>query len=139
MSHYDTKWLLGDLSFVMHSGRERAADQLGQLSSPMRQLYYLAGLNISSPVSDGLTYVYDPEEWKVIAGLLNAIESDYAEQLMAETGTDRGEWEKVRNVAVPSFLSYFNEGPLNYEEQILKRYRNQYLDPTSYWYFCRSF
>lgn len=132
MSHYDTKWLLGDLSFVMHSGRERAADQLGQLSSPMRQLYYLAGLNISSPVSDGLTYGYDPEEWKVIAGLLNAIESDYAEQLMAETGTDKGEWEKVRNVAVPSFLSYFNEGPLNFEEQILNWVIDLYTNFDTY-------
>lgn len=119
MSKYDSKWLLGDLSFVMHSGRERAVDQLGELSSPMRQLYYLAGLNISSPVKDRLKYTYDPEEWKEIVELLNGIENDYAEQLLAENEGDRGEWERVRNVAIPSFLSYFNEGPLNFEEQIL--------------------
>ncbi len=27
---YDTQWLLGDLSSLMHAGRERAKDQLGQ-------------------------------------------------------------------------------------------------------------
>lgn len=45
---YETQWLLGDLSFLMRTGKDRANDQLGTLSSPLRQLYYIAGLNISS-------------------------------------------------------------------------------------------
>lgn len=118
MAGYDSKWLLGDLSFVMHSGRERAADQLATLSSPMRQLYYLAGLNVSSAAT-GTKHIFDPEEWSEIVGLLNGIEADYADQLLADDGGDKAEWRKVRDVAVPSFLSYFNEGPLNFEEQII--------------------
>ncbi|AXT19253.1 hypothetical protein D7030_13475 [Flavobacteriaceae bacterium AU392] len=62
VSTYDTKWFLGDLSFVIHSGRERAFDQLGQLSSPMRQLHYLAGLNVSTNKENGVDYVYNQEK-----------------------------------------------------------------------------
>jgi hypothetical protein len=120
ISSYDAQWLLGDLSFLMHSGRERAHDQLGQLSSPMRQLYYLVGLNVSTNKNNGHDYVYNSAKWAEIVRLLNEIEIEYLEQLLEyDENDDAAEWKKVRDVAVPSFLSYFNVGPLNFEEQII--------------------
>lgn len=63
---YNSDWLLGDLSSLIHAGRERADDQLGKLSSPMRQLYYLAGLNVSSDPSNGLDVMFSHEKWNSI-------------------------------------------------------------------------
>jgi hypothetical protein len=41
------------------------------------------------------------------------------------------EWKKIRQVAMPSFLSYFNQGPLNYEEQIINWVRELYSQMDS--------
>lgn len=120
VSTYDAKWFLGDLSFVIHSGRERAFDQLGHLSSPMRQLHYLAGLNVSTNKENGVDYVFNQEKWNEIVVLLNEIEAEYQKLLIEKNETiDFEEWKKVRDVAIPSFLSYFNVGHLNFEEQII--------------------
>lgn len=120
VSSYDAKWFLGDMASLIHSGRERAFDELGQLSSPMRQLYYLAGLNISTNSDNGTDFVYNPEKWKEIVTLLNEIEIEYQKVLIEfNEEDDFDEWKKVREVAIPSFLTYFNVGHLNFEEQII--------------------
>lgn len=120
ISTYDAQWLLGDLSSLIHSGKERARDQLENLSSPMRQLYYLAGLCISTDRENGRDHHYNREKWNEVVKLLNEIEDEYMDSLMQyDENADAEQWRKVRDVAVPSFLSYFNQGPLNYEEQIL--------------------
>lgn len=120
MATFDTRWVLGDLSFIMHAGRERAADQLGELSSPQRQLYYLAGLNVSSAAADDLDIMYDPEKWAKIVRLLNEIENEYQRFFFPENPEDvQDDWVKAVKVAMPSFLGYFNQGPLNYEEQVI--------------------
>lgn len=117
---YNTDWLLGDLSRLIHAGRERAKDQLGQLSSPLRQLYYLAGLNLSSEPVAHEDIMYTREKWDKIVILLNEIEAEY-EKLFFPNNPEEvtAEWKRVRKVAMPSFLSYFNQGPLNYEEQVI--------------------
>ena len=117
---YDTRWLLGDLASIMHAGKARAKDQLGELSSPQRQLYYLAGLNITSDPKGAHDIRYEPEKWAEIVKLLNEIEHEYQKLFFpskAEEITD--EWKRIRRVAMPSFLGYFNQGPLNYEEQVI--------------------
>jgi len=117
---YNSDWLLGDLSSLIHAGRERANDQLGKLSSPLRQLYYLAGLNISSDPSNENDIRYTPEKWEQIVVLLNEIETEYDKLFFPAKPEDlTEEWKHVRQVAMPSFLSYFNQGPLNYEEQVI--------------------
>lgn len=122
---YNSDWLLGDLYSLIHAGRERAGDQLGSLSSPLRQLYYLAGLNISSDPSNGLDIIYDPEKWNQIVKLLNDIEEEYARLFFPTKPEDvTDEWKRVRMVAMPSFLSYFNQGTLNYEEQVINWIRD---------------
>lgn len=121
VSIYESKWFLGDLSDVIHSGKQRANDMLGNLSSPMRQLYYLAGLNISTNKEKGIEFWYDPAKWNEIVKLLNEIEQEYQKMMFEfnEETDDFSKWKKIREVAVPSFLTYFNQGPLNYEEQVL--------------------
>lgn len=130
---YDTQWLLGDLSSLMHAGKERAKDQLGQLTSPMRQLYYVAGLNLTSDPQNGTDFRYTPEKWNEIVTLLNDIEIEYDKLFFPNTKEEiTEEWKRVREVAMPSFLSYFNQGPLNYEEQVINWIRDLFssLDIT---------
>jgi hypothetical protein len=117
---YDTQWLLGDLSFLIRTGKDRANDQLGTLSSPLRQLYYIAGLNISSDATNGIDIRYTPEKWNQIVVLLNEIENEYQKLFFPNNPEEvTEEWKRVWQVVMPSFFSYFNQGPLNYEEQVL--------------------
>lgn len=128
ISTFDTRWFLGDLSSLMHSiTANRAQDQLGKLSSPQRQLYYLAGLLMTSPSDEASDYIYKKEKWDDIVELLNDIEKEYDELFFPKEGeiVDT-EWKHIRQVAVPTFLSYFNTGPLNYEEQKINWIRELY-------------
>tara|TARA_R110002051_G_scaffold4197_3_gene22483 strand:+ start:38 stop:1744 length:1707 start_codon:yes stop_codon:yes gene_type:complete len=119
VSTYETEWFLGDLSgLMMNIASGRAQDQLGKLSSPMRQLYFLGGLLITSEGSNGKDIQYSPEKWNEIIRLLNEIENEYSKLFFPNKNEKIDEeWKKIRKVAMPSFLSYFNQGPLNYEEQ----------------------
>lgn len=118
---YDTRWLLGDLSSLMRfAGGQQAQDQLGELSSPLRQFYFLAGLLVSSDPTSGTDLRYTPEKWQQMVRLLNEIEQQY-DQLYQPKDEEAitEQWMKIRQVAMPSFMAYFNQGPLNYEEQEL--------------------
>ncbi|MBK1439965.1 NERD domain-containing protein [Parapedobacter sp. ISTM3] len=127
ISTYDTGWLLGDLSGLMHAGgNHTAADQLGKLSSPQRQLYYLAGLLMTSDPRNGTDNMYDPDKWDEIVNLLNKIEQAYAAMFFPKDEVVDDHWQKVRKVAMPSFLDYFNQGPLNFEEQIINWVKDLY-------------
>ncbi len=119
VSVYDTQWFLGDLSGLMKNiANDRASDQLGKLSSPLRQLFYLGGLLVSSEPSNGVKIQYSPDEWNTIIVLLNEIELEYDKIFFPKEGEEISEeWKRARQVAMPSFLSYFNQGPLNFEEQ----------------------
>lgn len=123
---YDTQWFLGDLSGLMDNiPTGRANDRLGQLSSPMRQLYFLGGLLVSSDSTNGIDIQFSPEKWKIIVKLLNEIEAEYYQIFFPKENEEIDEeWKKVREVAMPSFLSYFNQGPLNYEEQTINWIRD---------------
>jgi len=117
---YNSDWLLGFLFSLIHAGRESATEQLKNLSSPLRQLYYIAGLNISSDPSQSKYMSYDPKKWNQIVSLLNEIEFEYHQFFFQNIpGKDTKELNRIKHVCIQSFLSYFNQGPLNYEEQIL--------------------
>ncbi len=54
---YDTQWFLGELSNLLKAiANGRANDQLGMLSSPMRQLYFLGGLMMSTDPQMGMSF-----------------------------------------------------------------------------------
>lgn len=121
LSVYDTGWFLGNLCHLMSCIANNAAnDQLGKLSSPLRQLYFLGGLFITTDPIEDYKVQYTHEQWDKIVELLNDIELEYDKLFFPEEGEVVDEnWQKVREVAMPSFLSYFNQGPLNYEEQTI--------------------
>ena len=57
---YNTQWFLGDLSGLMQNiATGRANDQLGKLSSPMRQLYFLGGLLVLIHGTSGIIPLYN--------------------------------------------------------------------------------
>lgn len=121
ISTFSTEWLLGELSFLMTAiANNRAQDQLGELSSPQRQLYYLAGLLVTSKETNENGSHCVPEKWKKIVELLNEIENEYYKLFYPnEDDVVDDHWKKIRLVAMPTFLSYFNHGSLNYEEQTI--------------------
>ena len=129
VSTFDTQWFLGDLSnLIQNIGTGMANDELGKLSSPLRQLYFIAGLLVSSDPVDGGDIQYSPQNWGTIVDLLNQIESEYDQLFFPEPDEIIDEqWKKVRSVAMPSFLTYFNQGPLNYEEQPINWIRELYI------------
>lgn len=119
VSTFDTKWFLGELSNQMkNAGSSMAPDELKGLSSPQRQMYFLAGLLITSDPSNATDFQFSHEKWNKMVKLLIKIEQEYDKLFFPKSDEDiTEEWKKVRKVAMPSFLSYFNQGPLNFEEQ----------------------
>ncbi len=121
LARYSTQNFLGHLSFLMSCITNGcASDELNKLSSPMRQLYYLAGL-LTSIKEDGTNKIQpEKEEWVQIANLLIDIENAHYKLFIPEN-YERLDYESKRKIkiAMPTFLSYFNLGPLNFEEQII--------------------
>lgn len=78
VSVYDTGWFLGNLCQLTTCIASNAAkDQLGTLSSPLRQLYFLGGLFISTDSIEDYELQYTHEQWNRIVELLNEIEQEY--------------------------------------------------------------
>jgi len=64
---------------------------------------------MTSDVADGSDNHYDPDKWNEIVDLLNKIEQAYEEMFFPkEEEVVDGHWQKVRQVAMPLFLDYFN-------------------------------
>lgn len=128
LGKYNTQSALGHLSFLMTCITNGTAQkELDRLVSPMRQLYYLAGLMVTQE-SDGTNeFQFSEEDWFYIVDLLVQIENEYYQLFLPEALEDvTEEWKKKVGVAMPTFLSYFNLGPLNYEEQLIEQIRGTF-------------
>ncbi|WP_313503418.1 hypothetical protein [Kaistella carnis] len=131
VSKYETTKFLGDISNLMRFIRfESPIKSLQGLSSPQRQLLYLGALNITSAIDDtNQKDQYSDEEFEQIKTLLNEIENGYQQFFYPKPDDIIDEEYKNRiMVAMPTFLSYFNQGLLNYEEQIIERIE-EYFKP----------
>ena len=128
ISKYNMQWALGHLSFLLTCiSNGTAQDELGKLVSPMRQLYYLAGLIVTQKDDGTNESCFTKEDWRHIVDLLVQIETEYFlifSRVSPESATE--DWKKKVNVAMPTYLSYFNQGPLNYEEQIIEQIRGTF-------------
>jgi hypothetical protein len=128
VSQFNTALFLGDLSAMMQLiSFDNQIESLRGLTSPLRQLYYLAGLNITSKTKNELRDRFTDEEWEEIKVLLIEIEEGYMQYFLPdETSIINEVWLKNRRIAMPSFLSYFNQGILNYEEQVIERIKTYF-------------
>lgn len=128
LAKYNIQSALGHLSFLMTCITNGSAqDELGRLVSPMRQLYYLAGLLVTQD-SDGTNeFQFSEEDWQKIVDYLVEIEKEYYKLFLPEKPDDvTEEWKKRVGTAMPTFLSYFNLGPLNFEEQVIEQIRGTF-------------
>lgn len=136
LTQYKTQNMLGHLSFLMTCiTNGLAKDSLDKLTSPMRQLYYLAGLLVSDE-SDGSNEVnYSDEDWIYIVNLLNEIEIEHIHLFLPDNDDEiSDEWKKQVLISMPTFLSYFNLGPLNYEEQVIEEILGVYTKVDDFIY-----
>lgn len=125
VAQFETSMFLGAIgSMIQFISTEKPLESLKGLSSPLRQLYYVAALNLTSNVNPDipLRAQFTQEEWDKIKELLIEIEIGYQQFFYPKTEDEVDEnWILKRKIAMPSFLSYFNQGPLNYEEQVIER------------------
>lgn len=128
MAKYKTQNMLGHLSFLMTCiSNGAASNELAKLTSPMRQLYYLAGLLLSVK-SDGSEKInYTDEDWEYIVEILKDIDIEHVKLFYPDKEENvSDEWKRRTMIAMPTFLSYFNLGPLNYEEQVIEEIMGVY-------------
>jgi len=132
VSQYDTKYFLGDIVSLIHFiSVDNPTSSLKGLSSPLRQLYYVAALNLTSKVDPDkpLVQKYSDKELEHIKSLLIEIEVGYEQFFYPKEEEEIDEdWKQRRQVAMPTFLDYFNQGPLNYDEQVIERV-SEYFSP----------
>lgn len=125
VSQFETTMFLGDISSLMQFIRfDSPIPTLQGLSSPQRQLLYIAGLNVTSEIDENtpLKAQYSDEDFEHIKKLLNEIETGYEQFFYPKPNDEIDEdWKLKRSVAMPTFLSYFNQGLLNFEEQTIER------------------
>lgn len=128
LTKYNTQSALGHLSFLMTCiSNGSAQDELGRLVSPMRQLYYLAGLLVTQEGDGTNEFQYSEDDWQKIVNYLVEIEKEYYKLFLPEKLEDvTEEWKKKVRAAMPTFLSYFNLGPLNFEEQVIEQIRGTF-------------
>ncbi|SHM19985.1 hypothetical protein [Myroides odoratimimus] len=125
VSQFETTTFLGDISsLIQFISFDSPIPALQGLSSPQRQLLYIAGLNVTSAIDQNtpLKAQYSDEDFEHIKKLLNEIEIGYEQFFYPKPNDEIDEdWKSKRAVAMPAFLSYFNQGLLNFEEQTIER------------------
>jgi hypothetical protein len=94
------------------------------LISPLRQLLYLAYLNLSSNLGEVTTSSFPQNEWEHIKRklyLINEIyDTTYGEQKAIADSQDAEQLAK-RAVALSTYNAFFHQGPLKFEEQIIEK------------------
>lgn len=124
VSQFESIRFLGEVSSLMQFIRfKNPSPALEGLSSPQRQLFYLAALNITSAPNSNLLPSFNNEQFNLIKNLLNEIEQGYMQLFYPTKKEDfsNDDWKQKVLVSMSSFLSFFNQGLMNYEEQIIQR------------------
>jgi hypothetical protein len=127
LADYSTETIVG--ACTAYWLKRGATDEVFQdLVSPAKQWSFLLGLMLTSPAPcepkkfAERTFAHAQE-------LLNHIFSAYAWAYFAEPGeVVTKEWVRVREVAMPAFLQYFNQGLLATTDQVEQRIQ-RYLSP----------
>lgn len=100
------------------------------LVSPLRQQFYLLGLLLTTQ-EPAAPKEFGSADWQQSVNLLNEIFNSYAWMFWPradEVPSFTEQWTKIREVAMPAFLHYFNTGILASVEQVSERI-SLYLSP----------
>ncbi len=127
LSLYKTDIFLGDLSTMLLYPQKLVSQGL---KSPLRELMYIANLHLTStPVKTELERPqYSQNEWEDIVERIKSIQQWYIENIIPRNFNENAEDIEKRMISGQSFFNYFNQGPLNYEEQVIEKIL-QYFTP----------
>jgi hypothetical protein len=129
ISDYETKELLTFLAGILLQIPQREENPfIKGLMSPMRQLFFLALLNLNRN-SEKNKKGFSEEEWDEIASLLHGIEIEYFFLLgFPKNGKETEEERNKIMVTMPTFMNYYFNGPLAYQEQEIERIEKVFKD-----------
>lgn len=103
---------------------------VNQLASPFRQLLYLLNLNLTSPVVESYVERFsDEEDWPLLINLLNEMDNIYKHEygelkpMIVEEDNELSPEELMRRriVGIGTYITFFHQGPLHYEEQGIEK------------------
>lgn len=129
VSDYETIEFLTFLAGVLLQMPTRAENPfLKNLLSPLRQLFFLALLNLNRNSTKDKKG-FSEQEWDEIAKLLHEIEMEYFYLLgFPKQGKETKEDIEKITVTMPTFMNYFFNGPLAYQEQEIERIEKVFKD-----------
>ena len=131
LSHYKTDIFLGNLSAMLLNPQFLV--QQG-LMSPLREIMYIANLHMTStPVKKvDQKSQFSQYEWDDIVRRIQRIQDWYIRNILPKGFHIEDETLEKRLVSGQSFFNYFNQGPLNYEEQVIDRIIKYFLPFDDY-------
>lgn len=131
VSKYETTAFLKFIAFLFMQMPSRSTNPfLMPLMSPMRQLFYVAEISVRTQTQKNpkIPYQYETwdKDWTEICALLATIEQSY----FIDVGFFKSEdgsipVDKIK-VVLPTFMNYFFNGPLTYQEQEMDRIQRLY-------------
>ncbi|BFM45265.1 hypothetical protein CFS9_39060 [Flavobacterium sp. CFS9] len=104
-----------------HIDQRETSEVFKNLMSPMKQFAYLTNLFLRIQV-DGQEDNFSKEEWQKITSLLNEVEMTYFADIgfYHENMTKHPDLDKI-SVSLQTFLIYFGNAQLSYDEQTMER------------------
>jgi hypothetical protein len=122
VSQYETNEFLKFIAGILLQIPQRQSNPyFKKLKSPLRQLFFLALLNLQK-ISPGNKVGFSDTEWDEMATFLDEIEMKYFFLIGFPKGGKESieEIEKIK-VVMPTFMNYFFNGPLAYQEQEIEK------------------
>jgi len=129
VSIYRTDKFLGDMTSSI-SVPKFALSQ--GLLSPLREILYLCNLHLTSSLPEGEEQpMYSQEAWEEMISKISEIQSWYQNNVFKDPPKSAHDYQ-LKIISLQSFLNYFNQGPLNYPEQILERLERYFKSFASF-------
>lgn len=109
------------IQMTIHIDQRETSEFFKNLMSPMKQFVYLIDLFFSVETG-GNKEQFSKDEWEKITLLLNEIEMTYFGDIgfYDDNMKESADLDKI-SVSLPTFLNYFGNAQLSYDEQTLER------------------
>lgn len=126
ISQFETDSFVTQICYVLNSNRRMGGKCLS-LESPVRQIFYLLSLFLSTPRKENLR-IFDlvSGDFKYIEQLLTDIEAGYRYNFINEIKREdlTEEMMNVIEVSKCTYVDYFVNAPLNYTEQEVEKIKD---------------